>query len=461
MDQDLALCALDASHIMRLQGLTPSPSQTDVLNCPGDMVLNCHRGWGKTHVIGTKAIHKAVFTPGSLSFVVSGGMRQAMEVIRYARVGYYSMKMNMPLITNSKTEIELDNGSRIISRPTSEDTARGFNGCDLLIFDEVARIPDVVINSLTTITASAVRKRGKVGQTVYMSTPKGPKGLFYKIAIRIKEKEPKALKKYRYFEINADESPWLSKEYLEEELTLKGQSMFMQEYYNSFDWIQGMVYPQFDSCCIDELPGEIEGRLIGGIDWGWNDPCAILWGIYHKESDTIYVLGEMYAPHVTCPEWADRLKVMNLGHGQWGVDPASPERISEFRSAGLNIFSWKGSRDIMLGVQGVSARMNTGRIKFVDAKRKMPNLCREMHLYRYPTDDEVTDLADREKPFKKDSHTPDALRYLCSQHDRHYLASRRAFRKEIPEEERTKVELPKQGQQFWDRIHDERFWVEI
>src|SRR5581483_818602 len=65
----------------------------------------------------------------------------------------------------------------------------------------------------------------------------------------------------------------------------------------------------------------------------------------------------------------------------WYADPAGPTEIEELRAANLSVR--RGDNDIRLGIQAVSARVRTGRLKVLRAA--CPNLIAESELYRYPT----------------------------------------------------------------------------
>ena len=52
----------------------------------GRVVLNCCRQWGKSTVTAVKALHCALFQPGSLTVVVSPSERQSGEFVRKVRM---------------------------------------------------------------------------------------------------------------------------------------------------------------------------------------------------------------------------------------------------------------------------------------------------------------------------------------------------------------------------------------
>ncbi len=67
----------------------------------------------------------------------------------------------------------LENGSRIVALPGSEQTIRGFSGATLLILDEASRIEDPLYYSVRPMLAVSG------GRLVALSTPFGKRGWFH------------------------------------------------------------------------------------------------------------------------------------------------------------------------------------------------------------------------------------------------------------------------------------------
>jgi hypothetical protein len=55
-----------------------------------------------------------------------------------------------------------------------------------------------------------------------------------------------------------------------------GKSWVAQEYECAFSAMEGLVYPDFGQC-LTHLTAVIGGP-VGGIDWGWRNPFAAVWG---------------------------------------------------------------------------------------------------------------------------------------------------------------------------------------
>lgn len=56
----------------------------------------------------------------------------------------------------------------------------------------------------------------------------------------------------------------------------------------------GSVFPQIFSIFIDPIPIPLHFRRCFGLDYGWDDPTAILWAATDPESNTTYIYAEHY-----------------------------------------------------------------------------------------------------------------------------------------------------------------------
>src|ERR1700740_1611292 len=81
--RQLLAMALDPGAILRARGFTVDQWQTDVLlSRDRQLLLNCCRQAGKSTVVSALALHTALFTPGSLTLVLSPGQRQSSETFK-------------------------------------------------------------------------------------------------------------------------------------------------------------------------------------------------------------------------------------------------------------------------------------------------------------------------------------------------------------------------------------------
>ena len=110
--------ALDPVVLADSIGMDPDPWQREVLRTLHPRVLlNCCRQSGKSTTAATKAVHTAVYEPGSTILLVSPSLRQSQELFRKAQGVYRTLGRPVPAEGESALSLTLENGSRIVSLP--------------------------------------------------------------------------------------------------------------------------------------------------------------------------------------------------------------------------------------------------------------------------------------------------------------------------------------------------------
>jgi hypothetical protein len=398
--QRLLALALDPSLILAAQGMQPDSWQREVLLCPArHILLNCSRGAGKTRVTSALALHTALFEPGALVLLISRAQRQAGELLRYCKQGNRAIGRPVPTLKENEHLLEFTNGSRIVSLPGKEETIRSFQGVRLLILDEAARVPDDLYGSVSPMTGTSQ------GRTVCLSTPFGQRGFFWREWFA--EGAP-----WVRFRIPWQRCPRLTAEFIAEERRKFGDAWIAQEYQCDFRSLEGLVYPDFERCLAAPctFPDTTGSRKVGGIDFGFRNPFAAIWGVLDHD-DVLHLTGERYLRGTPLHEHA---RALPLGV-MWYADPAGRTEIEELRAAGHKVR--RGANAIRPGIAAVTARIRTERLK-VDAAA-CPNLLAEARLYRYPSEGERPQAG--ENPIDDHNHALAALRYLISGIDARFL----------------------------------------
>ena len=171
LGEDLA-AALDPVTFAGATAWEPEPWQGGLMRSTSRRVLvSCARQVGKTETTARKAMHVARYWPGSLVLIFSPSQRQSDELLLRVKAVHRALELPRPKKSND-SELELENGSRVVSLPGTEATTRGFAGARLLILDEAARIPDDIFHAVLPMVASE-------GQMFALSTPWGKRGWFY------------------------------------------------------------------------------------------------------------------------------------------------------------------------------------------------------------------------------------------------------------------------------------------
>jgi hypothetical protein len=455
-NQILAL-AFDPALILAAQGLHADAWQQQFLLAgERQVLLNCCRQAGKSTVVAALALHTALLTPRSLVLLLSPSQRQSLELFRKVHAAYEALRRPIAAVGDARSQgqLELANGARVVALPGAEGTIRGFSGVSLLLIDEAAKVPDELYSAVRPMLAVS---RGRL---ICLSTPFGQRGFFWR--------EWQSSGPWRRVGITYRDCPRISEDFVREEERALGRAWVDQEYRCLFTALHGLVYPEFETCLVEHWP-QPRGQAVGGIDWGFHNPFAAIWGV--RDTDDVLWLGwERYARQAALHDHIAAME--DLARSQphcprprdvlWYADPSGPVEILECRSAGWKVL--RGYNDIRPGIAAVTARLRTGRLKVV--RSGCPNLIAESQLYRYPTPQEQAVIG--ENPVDDSNHALGALRYLVSRLDRKFLARfRRTPEKEpaapLQEEapdERTQPDVAGAGTAY-NPYRDDTLWTKF
>jgi hypothetical protein len=272
------------------------------------------------------------------------------------------------------------------------------------------------------------------GRLVCLSTPYGKRGFFW-------DAWAKGGADWARIEVAADKVPRITPTFLAGERRALGESWFRQEYGCSFEALEGLVYPDFGRCVVHG-PAPRAGRTVGGIDFGFRNPFAAVWGVLDRES-VLWLTGEHYERGRPLSYHAGRLP----RDVDWYCDPSGANERCELRLAGFCVR--EGTNALRPGIAAVSARLESGRLRVVEGR--CPNLLAEASLYRYGEEGH-----DRrgEVPVDEHNHALSALRYLVSKLDARHLARPLAPGPEGAGQ-------PPRKRKPWLRLDNEELWTRL
>lgn len=223
----------DPAAVMRAADMTPDPWQADLLRSVAEQVLLlCSRQAGKSSVSAALAIRTALLEPDSPVLVLSPSLRQSGELFRKVLDLYAALGRPVPAVRESALQLELANGSRVVSLPGTEGTVRGFSRVALLIIDEAARVADALYFAVRPMLAVS---RGRL---VALSTPFGQRGWFH-----AEWTGPGA---WERVQVTARQVPRITEAFLAEERRAMGPRWFAQEYLCSFESAVDAVFDYAD-----------------------------------------------------------------------------------------------------------------------------------------------------------------------------------------------------------------------
>lgn len=183
-------------------------------------ILNCSRQAGKSTAAAVLALHEALYSPGSVTVLVSPTQRQSSELFRKVIDLRSALPYAPPLLEDNRLSMHVAGGGRVLSLPGSEATIRGISAVTLLVVDEASRVDDQLYLAVRPMLA--VRN----GRLVLMSTPRGKRGFFWEVW-----DEGDGWAKVR---VPAVDVPRISVEFMDEERRSMPAWFFEQEYLCEF-----------------------------------------------------------------------------------------------------------------------------------------------------------------------------------------------------------------------------------
>jgi hypothetical protein len=215
-------------------GLPPDPWQSGVLRdrVTARLLLLCSRQAGKSTVAAALALREAILSPPALVLLLSPTLRQSGELFRDKVLRLYNA-LGRPVLPArlTATEIQLTNGSRIVSLPENEETVRGFSSVSLLVIDEAARVSDDLYRAVRPMLAVSG------GKLVCLSTPFGKRGFFH-------DAWNGATEHWRRVLIPAKQCRRIPDSFLAEERLALGETAYAQEYDCVFNETEGAVFTE-------------------------------------------------------------------------------------------------------------------------------------------------------------------------------------------------------------------------
>jgi hypothetical protein len=435
-------------------GLEPDPWQVEVLEAGHPrLLLNCCRQAGKSTVVAMLGLVEAIFVPFTQVLLVSRSHRQSRELFRLV-TGFHRQLGATLLERQTAEELHLSNHSRIVCLPCREETIRGYARVSLLVLDEAARVPDDLYRAVRPMLAVSE------GRLICLSTPYGKRGFFY-------DAWAKGGADWARIEIPAARIARITPAFLAQERRGLGESWFRQEYCCSFEALEGLVYPDFARCVVAALPEHVRGdgpsprrgegsgarggRRVGGIDFGFRNPFAAVWGTLDRDG-VLWLTGEHYCRGKPLSHHARFLPRDVM----WYADPSGANERCELRCAGFAVR--EGNNALRTGIAAVSARLEAGTLRVLEGT--CPNLLAEASLYRYGTEGHERDA---ETPVDEHNHALAALRYLISRLDARQMARNRGVRRDTDDP----AELPPapapspSPQKKWLRWDNEALWTPL
>lgn len=196
------------------------------------IACNVSRQLGKSTVGAILAMHMAYSVAQSLTVVISPSLPQSSELALKCKSLHASLGKPVRMARESVLYLQLQNGSRVLCVPATEDTSRGWSP-DLVILDEAARLDDPTWFSITPMVSVSG------GRIITLSTPRFEIGWWWD-AIAHHRKD------WAYWEVPASSCARVDPAFLESEKESMGELFYGMEYECRFGQGAGACFREED-----------------------------------------------------------------------------------------------------------------------------------------------------------------------------------------------------------------------
>ena len=246
---EFAKCAKDPIYFLKTYGrvlhIDHGLIPLDLYDFQEEMILNyknnrfcltvtCRQAGKTTAVVGFLAWF-IIFHKDKECHVLANKEKGALEIMKRLRrlIEELPYFLQAGAISWNKGNIELDNGSAVTAHSSSSDSVRGVSAA-LLYIDEMAFLAndDDFWEATFPIISS-----GQESKVLTTSTPKGARGVFYKLWKGAPENE------FQVLTVKWDRVPNRTPEWAEKQIAKIGKSRFSQEHECAFLGSSGALVP--------------------------------------------------------------------------------------------------------------------------------------------------------------------------------------------------------------------------
>src|SRR5208282_1654388 len=249
-------------------GFKPYPYQAKILRDHKIRlrVIRKSRQIGMTTAIAQEAIWKAYTGGNKVILIVSPSDRQSKIVMKKVTTTIRkNEKLVKSVVRSNSSELELSNGSVIISLPNNPDRLRGFSATDIYL-DEAAHF----LNDGPVMAAIKPMLIATNGSFTIVSTPFGKRGLFWE-QYRIAAEGGKGVKAYDLGPSTI--SPLITEQMMEQDRQNYTELEFKQEFLGEFiEEVDTYLRRDLIERCVDPKltlsdTGEVGKYYILGVDF--------------------------------------------------------------------------------------------------------------------------------------------------------------------------------------------------
>jgi len=380
-------------------------------------VITAGRRFGKTHLAIISLVTTALQNDGAKLWYLAPFRQQAKE-IAWELLKQLSPKENIARTNESELYIEYVSGSRIsIKGADNEESLVGvYLGCKNnpgslgIVIDEVALIRDRQKVWNTIIRPMLIDCKAS---TMMIGTPRG-KDFFWEMWTKGQRGED-GFKSWQY---TSYDNPYIDPAEIDENKRTMTERAFKQEHLASFEDFVGLIYPEFSEYEHVIEPHFVQGVFpkIGAIDPALSGTTAGLKAMV-DEDGTVIIYDEYYEKDKRASEVCQEFKEEDV---KWYIDPASKAKTvqkegslyslyDEYHENGISAET--AENDVLGGINRVGEFLKQNKIKIF---KSCTNLIWEIYRYHWTEPKETANGMTEAKPYKKDDHLMDCLKYLIA-----------------------------------------------
>jgi phage terminase large subunit len=295
-------------------------------------------------------------------------------------------------INNSDLTIQFPNGNEVIFLGLDDtEKLKSIHGITSIWIEEATELSEEDFMQVD------LRLRGKTSHYKQIILTFNPISALHWIKKRFFDSVDKDADIFRY---TYKDNAFIDKEYIEVLEGLKETNENLYRVYALGEWgtLAELIYQNWK---VQEFPQPTE--LIAGIDFGFNNPNAVVFLNIDYDSRKIFVWDELYVSKITNKELIELLKQKPQAQIYY-PDTAEPDRIEELYNAGFIV--GKTNKDV---TQGINFVKNFTII----IHPQCTNFIKEIETYSYQKDKNGQVL---EIPVKFNDHLMDAMRYAVYSH---------------------------------------------
>jgi phage terminase large subunit len=297
---------LPFNNILDIQGISPIPPQIAVANAINDplyrfVVAALSRRTGKTFIANLVA-HAIILIPGSHVLIMAPNYSLASISWDLQRKIVKDLGIEVEKANAKDRILALANGSTVRMGSISQADSVVGRSYDLILFDECAldnKGQDVFNVQLRPTLDKANSK------AIFISTPRGH-NWFYDFYMRGFSTDPKWAK-WASVKSSVDDNPRAIQEDVNDARHGMSHAEFQQEYYCSFNAMQGLVW-NINKNNIVTIEVDPLLEVIGGLDMGFRDHTAFI--VVLTDGYNFYVVDEYLNAEKATSIHAEKIKSM-------------------------------------------------------------------------------------------------------------------------------------------------------